>query len=68
VNSMRHLFAQAELDRLKYGATIEVRVMAVPDSFVPVHPESFNPEVMNTLADLGEKMGADPASWRTEAP
>jgi hypothetical protein len=24
--------------------------------------------VMNDLADLGERMGADPASWRTEAP
>ena len=25
-------------------------------------------EVMNELADLGEKMGADPASWRTTPP
>jgi hypothetical protein len=23
---------------------------------------------MNTLADIGEKMGADPSSWRTEPP
>jgi hypothetical protein len=23
---------------------------------------------MNALADMGEKMGADPASWRTSIP
>ena len=68
MNSMRHLFTLAELVRLKYGADVQVRVMAVPDSFVPAHPDSFNAEVMNTLADIGEKMGADPSSWRTEAP
>jgi predicted acylesterase/phospholipase RssA len=68
VNSMRHLFATAELARLKYGADMQVRVMAVPDSFVPAKPESFNAEVMNTLADIGEQMGADPESWRAEVP
>ena len=68
VNSMRHLFTLAELTRLKYGADVQVRVMAVPDSFVPEKPESFNAEVMNTLADIGERLGADPSSWRTEAP
>jgi hypothetical protein len=67
-NSMRHLFAQAEIVRLKYGADVQVRVMAVPESWVPPKPGSFVSEVMNDLADLGEKMGADPASWTTEAP
>jgi hypothetical protein len=67
-NSMRHLFAQAEVVRLKYGADVQVRVMAVPESWVPPKPGSFVSEVMNELADLGEKMGADPSSWRTEAP
>jgi hypothetical protein len=28
----------------------------------------FIQETMNALADLGERMGADPARWRTEAP
>jgi len=68
VNSMRHLFTLAEVVRLKYGADVQVRVLAVPDSFVPAKPESFNAEVMNTLADIGEQLGADPSSWRTEAP
>jgi hypothetical protein len=68
VNSMRHLYAQAEIARLKYAADIEVRVMAVPDEWVPPSPGSFQHDVMNALADLGEKMGADPTSWRSEAP
>jgi hypothetical protein len=67
-NSMRHLFAQAEVLRLKYGADVQVRVIAVPESWVPPKPGSFVSEVMNELADLGEKMGADPSSWSTEAP
>ena len=67
-NSMRHLFAQAEVVRLKYGADVQVRVMSVPESWVPPKPGSFVSEVMNELADLGEKMGADPSSWQTEAP
>jgi predicted acylesterase/phospholipase RssA len=68
VNSMRHLYAQAEIARLKYGADVEVRLMAVPDEWVPPSPGSFQHDVMNVLADLGEKMGADPTSWRNEAP
>ena len=68
INSMRHLYAQAELARLKHNADIQVRVMAIPDEWVPSSPEHFQKDVMNSLADLGEKMGADPASWRTDAP
>jgi patatin-like phospholipase len=68
VNSMRHLFAQAEINRLKYGADVEVRVMAVPENWVPPSPGTFQADVMNALADLGEQMGADPSKWRTEPP
>jgi hypothetical protein len=68
INSMRHLYAKAEIARLKYGADVEVRVMAVPETWVPPKPGTFQPDVMNELADLGERMGAEPASWRTEAP
>jgi hypothetical protein len=68
LTSMRHLFAQAEISRLKRNSTIEVRIVAVPDNWVPPKPGIFTPETMNTLADLGEKMGADPASWMTESP
>ena len=68
INSMRHLFAMAELAELKHKVEIEVRVMAVPDEWVPPKPGTFVEEVMNNLADLGEKMGASPASWRTMPP
>lgn len=68
VNSMRHLYAHAELVRLKHNADVEVRVMAVPDTWVAPSPGTFQKDVMNALADLGEKMGADPANWRTDPP
>ena len=68
VAAMRHLFARAELIHLKQKVDVEVRVMAVPDSFVPSAPGTFQKEVMNALADLGEKMGADPASWSNGVP
>jgi predicted acylesterase/phospholipase RssA len=68
VNSMRHLFAMAQIAKLKYHVDIEVRVLSVPDEWVPPKPGTFVSEVMNELADLGERMGADPASWRTEPP
>jgi hypothetical protein len=68
VNAMRHLFAIAELARLKHDANIEVRVMSVPDDWVPPNPRVFDKQVMNDLADIGERMGADPANWRTTSP
>ena len=68
LNSLRHLFTMAEVARLKYKADIEVRLMAVPEDYLPSKPGTFVKEVMNELADLGERMGADAASWITEAP
>jgi predicted acylesterase/phospholipase RssA len=68
MNSMRHMFAIAEIAKLKHNVEMEVRVMAVPDEWVPPKPRTFVKEVMNSLADLGERMGADPASWRTDPP
>jgi hypothetical protein len=68
LNSIRHLYTKAELERLKHKADVQVRLIAVPDDWVPPKPGTFVKEVMNELTDLGERMGADPASWRTEAP
>jgi predicted acylesterase/phospholipase RssA len=68
LTSMRHLFAQATISRLMRGATIDVRIVAVPDDFVPPKPGTFDKDTMNALADLGEKMGEAASSWRTEAP
>jgi hypothetical protein len=68
VSSMRHLYAQAEIARLKHAADVQVRVLAVPDAWVPPSPGQFQKDVMNALADMGEQMGANPASWRTASP
>jgi len=68
VNSIRHLYALAEIQRLKDRADVEVRLISVPEDWVPSKPGTFVKEVMNDLADVGEKMGADPSSWRTESP
>jgi len=67
ITSLRHLFAQAAISRLMRGATIEVRIMAVPDDFVPPKPGTFEKATMDALADLGERMG-EASHWRTEAP
>lgn len=68
VNSMRHLFALAEISRLTSHAEVEVRYIAVPDDWMPPKPGLFNRDVMNALADMGERMGADPSNWRTDPP
>jgi len=31
-------------------------------------PGTFKKDTMNSLTDLGEKMGADPSGWSTEPP
>jgi hypothetical protein len=66
--AVRHLFAMAEISRLKRKADVEVRVVSIPPDWSPPVPGVFKKETMNSLADLGEKMGADPASWSTEPP
>jgi hypothetical protein len=63
VSSIRHLYALAEISRLKRHADVEVRVAAIPDDWLPPKPGVFIKETMNNLADLGERMGADPSSW-----
>ena len=68
VSAIRHLYAKAELQRLKYNADVQVRMISVPEEYVPSKPGTFVKEVMNELTDLGERMGADPKSWRSEAP
>jgi hypothetical protein len=66
--AVRHLFAISEISRLKRKADVEVRIVSIPGEWFPPVPGTFIKETMNNLADLGEKMGADPASWSTETP
>jgi hypothetical protein len=66
--AVKHLFAMAEISRLKRKAEVEVRVVSIPGDWIPPVPGVFKKETMNNLADLAEKMGADPASWSNEPP
>jgi hypothetical protein len=42
----------------------ELRYVAIPSDWRPKTTEQFNKESMNELADLGRRMGTDPASWK----
>ena len=66
--AVRHLFAMAEISRIKRKADVEVRIVSIPGDWFPPVPGTFIKETMNNLTDLGEKMGADPSSWSTEPP
>jgi hypothetical protein len=68
LTAIRHLYAKAEVSRLKRDADIEVRTVMIPNDWVPPKPGAFVKETMNNLADLGEKMGTNPSSWSTEPP
>ncbi|MGB8639499.1 MAG: patatin-like phospholipase family protein [Pseudolabrys sp.] len=65
--AVRHLFAMAEISRLKRNADVEVRIVSIPGDWSPPVPGVFKKETMNNLADLGEKMGADPSNWSNES-
>jgi predicted acylesterase/phospholipase RssA len=65
--ALQHLFAMAEIARLKRNAEVEVRVASIPGDWSPPVPGTFTKTTMNNLADLGERMGADPASWSDNA-
>jgi hypothetical protein len=56
------------LSELGGDADTQVRYIAVPDDWAPPKPGVFEKETMNALADMGERMGADPASWQSDLP
>jgi len=66
--ALRHLYAMAEISRLKRKADVQVRIVSIPGEWTPPVPGVFIKETMNNLADLGTKMGADPASWSNAPP
>jgi hypothetical protein len=68
LTAMRHLYAMAEVSRLKRHADIEIHRVEIPADWSPPKPGVFVKETMNNLADLGQRMGADPSSWRSDPP
>lgn len=66
LTALRHLLALAHIANLEGDTTAEVRIVAIPDDWRPPVPGVFKEETMRALEKLGEEMGRDPSSWRTE--
>jgi hypothetical protein len=63
VAEVRWLAAQAGYMNSVFGTDVEVRVVAIPQEWRAPVPGDFQKATMDSLADLGRKMGADPRSW-----
>ena len=66
--ALRHLYAMAEVTRLRGDGETEVRWVAIPNSWKAPVEGIFKEPTMRSLSDLGRAMGRDPASWKTESP
>lgn len=66
--ALRHLYAIAEATRLRGDGDVEVRWVAVPQTWKPLNDQPFDKESMCRLSALGRRLGADPNSWKTKAP
>lgn len=60
---VRWLAAQADYVNAKYGTDIEVRVVSIPNDWRPPVAGDFQKPTMESLTDLGRKLGGDPKSW-----
>lgn len=63
IAEIRWLSAQSDYVNATLNTDIEVRVVAIPDDWRPPVKGDFQKETMNSLADLGRKLGSDPTSW-----
>jgi hypothetical protein len=66
--ALRHLYAIAEATKLRGDGDVEVRWVAVPQTWKPLNNRRFDKETMRLLSDEGRRLGADPNSWMTKAP
>jgi hypothetical protein len=64
LTEVRLLAAEADYINAKYGADVQVRMVAIPNDWRPPVPGQFQKETMDSLADLGRRLGADPKSWQ----
>lgn len=64
VTEVRWLTVQAHYTNAVYGTDIEVRVVAIPDEWRPPVAGQFKRETMESLTDLGRKLGAEKSSWQ----
>ena len=69
ITSLRHLYALAEITRLRGDGEVEVRWIAAEKELAAPNPMSmFDAKTMQSLSDYGKRLGADPTSWKTVAP
>jgi hypothetical protein len=61
---VRWLAAQADYTNVAYGTDIEVRAVAIPDDWRAPVGGDFQKPTMESLSDLGRKLGADPGCWK----
>jgi hypothetical protein len=66
--ALRHLYALAEATKLRGDGDVEVRWVAVPQTWRPFNDQFFDEATMRHLSDEGRRLGADPKSWNTKAP
>lgn len=68
ISSLKALAVSLEVLRAREGLDIEFRLIGIPDSWRPPVKGAFKKETMNSLAEIGLQLGADPTSWRTTVP
>lgn len=66
--ALRHLYTIAEATKLRGDGDVEVRWIAIPQTWKPPNDRPFDKETMRLLSDEGRRLGADPDSWMTKAP
>ena len=58
----------AEATKLRGDGDVEVRWVAIPQTWRPLNDQFFDEATMRQLSDEGRRLGADPKSWNTTAP
>lgn len=66
IGSLKQLETLSELQRCK-GLEVQFRFVCIPDSWAPPadNLEPFDPRLMQSLIELGRRMGERSESWRT---
>lgn len=67
VATLRQFAEQVDYVRYTEPDThIELRYVAIPDTWTPLQPGIFQIENMKALSNIGLVMGLDPGSWKTD--
>ncbi len=65
VSTLRQFAEQVDyVQHTEPDTHIELRYVAIPDTWTPLRPGIFQIENMKALSNIGLSMGLDPASWK----